>query len=54
MICKNCEEPVVENKVRRSYQPHVYHPYKHDVTHLIGCFKGSEPTGTKAEPREGK
>ncbi len=55
MNCKNCEESVSENRVRRSYQPHVYHPWKHDGTHLIGCFsRTGEPTGSKAEPRGGK
>ena len=54
MNCKNCEEHVVENRVRRSPEPRVYHPWKHETTHLIGCFNGAEPTGAKAWPREEK
>jgi len=53
MICKHCKEPVVENTVRRSYQPHVFYPWKHEGTHLFGCLdQTGEPTGTKAEPEK--
>lgn len=53
MICKHCGEPVVENTVRRSPAPYVYYPWKHDKTHLFGCFDSTgSPVGTKAEPRE--
>ena len=54
MICKNCTENVVENRVRRSVPPHVYYPWKHETTHLIGCFNQAEPTGDKAWPKEEK
>lgn len=55
MICTHCNEQVVRNTVKHSAEPWTYHPYKHAVTFLIGCFNGSgNPLGRKAEPKESR
>ena len=52
--CKHCGEVVVKTTVVRSTQPWTPWPWKHAVTHLIGCFTpAGNPTGRKAEPKEG-
>ena len=54
MTCKHCGEPIVENTVRKSPEPFVYHPYKHKFGNLIGCFDGEgNSRRTKAEPLKG-
>ena len=53
MKCKHCPENVEPNKVKRSQAPFVYHPWKHEGTHFIGCTdKSGNPLGSKAEPEE--
>lgn len=55
MICKHCNEEIVGNPVRRSPEPFVYHPFKHKVGNLIGCFDSkANSLRTTAEPLEAK
>jgi hypothetical protein len=53
MTCKHCGEPIAKNTVRRSNPLWTYHPWKHEPTHLLGCFGvDGNKLGTIAEPKE--